>query len=202
MRPIEFMSRTLRANELNWHTSEKECFAIYASIKKWTKFLVGREFTVLSDHKNLEVMMENLNHIGNARIHRWTLYLKTEHRFVVRHVRGSDNIPADYLSRNIDDPNPLSSHFGDALIMTRSMYEKNNLKPSSRPATHVDVVPVPVEVKVGIDKILPPLSPAAPADLATVRWDTPFDLTTLRDAQDADASVSYTHLTLPTICSV
>ena len=33
--PIEFMSRTFKGAELNWHASEKEAFAVLQACKKW-----------------------------------------------------------------------------------------------------------------------------------------------------------------------
>jgi hypothetical protein len=34
-RPVAFFSRKLRGAELNWHTTEKECFAVVQAVKRW-----------------------------------------------------------------------------------------------------------------------------------------------------------------------
>ncbi len=100
VRPLEFMSKKLQGAELNWHSNVKECFAVLIACKKWYKFLCGKRFVVFSDHKNLEVLLASLKHIRNGKTRRWATFL-SELRFRCRYVRGEDNIPADYLSRDI-----------------------------------------------------------------------------------------------------
>ena len=45
-RPVSFFSRKLRGAELNWHTTEKECFAVVQAIKRWRPYLLDAEFLV------------------------------------------------------------------------------------------------------------------------------------------------------------
>ena len=99
--PLEFMSRQFHGAQLNWATADQECYAVLQGIKKWHKFFIGAEFTVFTDHKNLEFLFSNLGEISNKRLHRWVLFLQ-QYRFVCRHLAGEDNVPADYLSREID----------------------------------------------------------------------------------------------------
>ena len=99
--PIEFMSKKLSESQINWHSNEKECYAVLYAVKKWYKFLSPNEFTILTDHKNFEILLQSVGKISNSRTLRWALYLKGECRFIVRHIKGEDNIPADYLSRDI-----------------------------------------------------------------------------------------------------
>ena len=107
VKPIEFMSRKLHGNELNWHSNEKECFAVLQAVKKWYKFLCANPFVILTDHKNLEVLLGSIEKITSGRVHRWATFLQSECRFTVRHVKGVDNIPADYLSRDILHDTPI-----------------------------------------------------------------------------------------------
>ena len=99
--PIEFMSKKLVASQLNWHSNEKECFAVLTACKKWYKYLVAAPFTVLSDHKNFEILLGSTANIKSGRVQRWAVWLQSELNFVVRHIAGADNIPSDYLSRDI-----------------------------------------------------------------------------------------------------
>jgi hypothetical protein len=51
--PINFMSKSLSAQECNWTTTEKECFAIVYALKKFEYLLRDVHFTLLTDHRNL-----------------------------------------------------------------------------------------------------------------------------------------------------
>jgi hypothetical protein len=51
--PIRFMSKTLTGAQLNWSTIEKECFAMYYSLKKFATLLLGIPFILRTDHRNL-----------------------------------------------------------------------------------------------------------------------------------------------------
>ena len=118
--PIEFMSRKLTGNELNWHSNEKECFAVLTAVKKWYKFLVAQPFTVLTDHKNLQVLLASTGKIASGRVLRWAVYLKAECRFTVRYIKGEDNVPADFLSRDILKGALLRENRKNALVFMLS----------------------------------------------------------------------------------
>lgn len=106
--PIEFMSQKLQGAELNWHSNEKECFAVLMACKKWFKFLLSAPFTILTDHKNLEVLLTSVDKIAPGRVHRWATWLQAELIFTVRHIKGTDNILPDLLSRDILRDTPLN----------------------------------------------------------------------------------------------
>ena len=61
-------------------------------------YLYGNEFTLLTDHKPLEVIYGSRKSKPSARIERWVLRLQP-YSFNVVYKPGSDN-PADYLSRH------------------------------------------------------------------------------------------------------
>ena len=52
-RPIAYVSRTLSPAEKKYAQLDKEGMAVVFGVTKFHQFLLGREFTVLSDHKPL-----------------------------------------------------------------------------------------------------------------------------------------------------
>ena len=55
-RPVAFFSRMLTKNERHHSSVEKEATAIVEAIRKWTEFLCGRHFTVITDQKSVAYM--------------------------------------------------------------------------------------------------------------------------------------------------
>ena len=51
--PIAYMSRLLKKSQLNYHISDKECYAIVEAINKWRAYLDGIRFEVMTDHCSL-----------------------------------------------------------------------------------------------------------------------------------------------------
>eukprot|EP00731_Ephydatia_muelleri_P024924 Em0017g7a len=79
----------------NYSVIQKECLAIVYGTKQFRHYLLGRSFTVLTDHAPLQWLsaqkMEGL-------LCRWALALQ-EYDFVVQYRKGSQNSNADALSR-------------------------------------------------------------------------------------------------------
>ena len=55
-RPVAFVSRMLTKNERHHSSVEKEATATVEAIRKWTKFLCGRHFTVITDQQSVAYM--------------------------------------------------------------------------------------------------------------------------------------------------
>ena len=51
---IAYYSRALRKAEKKFSTVELQCLAIVESVKHFRRYLFGREFVILNDHKPLE----------------------------------------------------------------------------------------------------------------------------------------------------
>ena len=72
--PVTYISRKLLPNERNYSTVEKEALAIKWPMDKLRYYLLGREFTLVTDHAPLKWMATAKD--TNARVTRWFLALQ------------------------------------------------------------------------------------------------------------------------------
>lgn len=93
---VEYGSKQFDKSERKWSTMEQEAFAIVWSIKKWRHYLLGKEFELWTDHKPL-IWLRTKKDIDN-KLGRWCLQLE-EYNFIIKHIKGTDNVIADALSR-------------------------------------------------------------------------------------------------------
>ena len=94
--PIAYWSRKFLPREERYSTIEKECLAIKLGIEAFRVYLLGRPFTIETDHRSL-IWMERLKSTNN-RLARWSLALQP-YNFQVTHKAGKLNGNADALSR-------------------------------------------------------------------------------------------------------
>ncbi|ETW93809.1 MAG: hypothetical protein ETSY2_50775 [Candidatus Entotheonella gemina] len=94
--PVAFFSRKLLPREVRYSTIEKECLAIKVATHAFRVYLLGRKFTIQTDHRALEWL--NRLKDNNARLTRWSLALQP-YDFVVKYRTGKANSNADALSR-------------------------------------------------------------------------------------------------------
>jgi len=76
--PIFYLSKKLTKAQSNWSNIEREAYAIYWTITKLRRILLGRKFFVKTDHKPLTFIFSNNNGISlrtSARVARWALEL-------------------------------------------------------------------------------------------------------------------------------
>jgi hypothetical protein len=92
--PIAFISHKYSGAAVNWATYKQEAFAAYFSVLKLQRFLIGKHFTLETDHRNLLWMEKSTVPI----IVRWRVLLQS-YNFSLRHIPGKDNKVADWLSR-------------------------------------------------------------------------------------------------------
>ena len=100
-KPIAFTSRTLSPAERNYSQIEKEALAIVFAVKRFHQYLYGSHFTLYSDHKPLERLLNESHQIpvmASARIQRWALTLAA-YRYTIKHRPGTRMGNADALSR-------------------------------------------------------------------------------------------------------
>lgn len=94
--PVAYISRKLFPREGRYSTIEKEALACKWAPDSFKYYLLGREFTLKTDHKALQ-WLERMRDT-NGRITQWYLAMQP-YRFTVHHIPGRENTTADYLSR-------------------------------------------------------------------------------------------------------
>lgn len=99
---IAFHSRSFKAAELNYMTTEKELCAIIFALTKFRLYLLYNKFIIRTDHKALTFLKQC--RFLNERINRWVLFLQ-QFEFSIEYIKGQENIVADILSRYPYDGN-------------------------------------------------------------------------------------------------
>jgi len=97
--PVGFYSAMLHGAELNYCTYDKELLAVYKAVRHFEWLLLDRPFTLQVDHKPLLNMFDKVAIIERRR--RQIQHLST-FQFTIVHLKGTDNVVADTLSRTLD----------------------------------------------------------------------------------------------------
>jgi len=92
-KPIAFYSRKLNPAQTRYTTTERELLSAAETLKEYRNMLLGQQIEVFTDHKNLVC-----KHFNTERVMRWQLLLE-EFGPKLTHVKGTNNIVADALSR-------------------------------------------------------------------------------------------------------
>ena len=123
-RPIAFASRSLSTAEKRYAQLDKEGLAIVYGVKKFHKYLYGRHFTILTDHKPLLGILgesKGIPQMLSPRVQRWALTLAA-YNYELKYKKGQTHQNADALSRlpvgtaPVDTPVP-----GDIIAMLEYM---------------------------------------------------------------------------------
>ena len=97
-RPVAYYSRGLTKAEKNYSTTELECLAVVAAVKRFANYLESLPFNVITDHRSL-LYLDKMKHSMSS-LTRWSLSLQP-FVFNVIHRAGSMHGNADGLSRMI-----------------------------------------------------------------------------------------------------
>jgi len=114
--PIAFASRTLtQAEKKSSSVYELECLAVVFGVDKFRRFLEHSEFLLETDNQALSWLLAHPRQLG--KIGRWVVKIAA-FKFKVQHVRGSQNLIADALSRMYHEtPSPAENpHCGAVLL--------------------------------------------------------------------------------------
>lgn len=88
-KPITMTSRTLRDNELNFATNERELLAIVWALKSLRNYLYGvKNLSIYTDHQPLTFAVSDKN--TNAKIKRWKSFID-EHNAQIFYKPGKEN---------------------------------------------------------------------------------------------------------------
>ena len=97
VRPLAKSMRTFSDTEKRYSTIEREATAILWALDKWHYYLLGRQFTIETDHKPLQWLLTKVDLPG--KLGRLALHLQQYDIAGIEYVRGEDNVMADALSR-------------------------------------------------------------------------------------------------------
>lgn len=95
-RIITYASKSLTATEKRYCQTEKEALALVWAVERFSMYLLGLTFDLITDHRPLEAIFKPKSK-PCARIERWVLRLQS-FRYRVIYKKGNSNI-ADPLSR-------------------------------------------------------------------------------------------------------
>jgi hypothetical protein len=104
--PIAFASWSLTPSEHNYAHLEKEALSLIFAVKKFHRYLYGRKFTLITDHKPLTTILgpkKGIPSLAVARLKRWAMVLSA-YNYDIQYKNIADHSNADGLSRL-----PLSS---------------------------------------------------------------------------------------------
>ncbi|PAA85528.1 hypothetical protein BOX15_Mlig018181g1 [Macrostomum lignano] len=99
--PVIYFSRRLTQAEARYSNIEREALAIVWAMERARQFLLGKRFTLRTDHRPLEFLFgtrQQLPKVANARLLRWAIRLMG-FDFAIEYVRGAQIPHADALSR-------------------------------------------------------------------------------------------------------
>ncbi|GKT28275.1 hypothetical protein ADUPG1_004884 [Aduncisulcus paluster] len=91
---INLFSRKFTKTEQRWTTIEQEAFGIVYGVISNSYYLLGKRFTVETDHRNLTFIYKS----EVPKLLRWRLKL-AQFEFDIHHIPGKVNLTADVLSR-------------------------------------------------------------------------------------------------------
>jgi hypothetical protein len=94
--PIRFWSQTLSKTEQNYGITQKEALAIVRAVTHFKVYLMGKHFTVLTDHSAAKAYLSNTD--PSPQQFRW-MTLLSAYDFTIVYRPGNTNGNADFMSR-------------------------------------------------------------------------------------------------------
>ena len=99
-RPVAFFSKTLNKSEKVYPVVEKEALAIMEAVRRWSHYLYGKCFNLVTDQRALSFMLDKTSKgkDKNRKIQLWRAELGC-FDYRVQHRPGKFNVVPDSLSR-------------------------------------------------------------------------------------------------------
>jgi len=91
---IAFSSKRFSEPASKWDTYKREAYAIFHAVQSFHYYLRGKDFLVETDHRNLQWIETSQTPI----VVRWRALLQS-YSFLIRHIPGTENKVADWMSR-------------------------------------------------------------------------------------------------------
>ncbi|KAL4579646.1 hypothetical protein LXL04_015802 [Taraxacum kok-saghyz] len=97
-----YKSGTFKASEQHYHSTFKEILAVKRGIEKFQFHLIGHEFLIEMDMASFPRMLQfKQKMLHEAQLLRWANWF-SHWKFTVKHIKGTDNVLAYFLSRPRD----------------------------------------------------------------------------------------------------
>ena len=99
--PIAFASRTLSCLKVNYPQIEKEALAIIFGVRKFHKYLYGKPFVLVTDHKPLTTLLgpkTSVPTLAASRMQRWA-HVLSAYPYTIEYCPTAQHTNADALSR-------------------------------------------------------------------------------------------------------
>lgn len=100
-KPIAYYSKKLSSTQRRYSATERECLAVLLSIENFKHFIEGSQFIIQTDAMSLTFLQTMSIESKSTRIARWALKL-SKYDMLLQYKKGSENIPADALSRAVN----------------------------------------------------------------------------------------------------
>jgi hypothetical protein len=95
-KPVAFLSKALGEKHKHLSIYEKEFLALIMAVEKWKHYLQRQEFHILTDHKSLAYLSEQILHSDMQR-RAMTRLMGLQFKIIYR--KGKENVAADALSQ-------------------------------------------------------------------------------------------------------
>jgi hypothetical protein len=74
LQPCAYLSRKMNSHEMNYPVHEQELLAIIHALREWRHYILGNQFTIVTDHRSLQYIQTQPN--LSARQVRWSEFLQ------------------------------------------------------------------------------------------------------------------------------
>ncbi|KAJ8874333.1 hypothetical protein PR048_025179 [Dryococelus australis] len=114
---VAMASRTLHKVENNYTENEKEMLGVVWALQHFRNLLLGERIVLQTDHQALICL--HTGKIFSSRLTRWSLLIQ-EFNLGFQHIKGSENVAADYLSRIPDGAPEVENKNPNEFFVARS----------------------------------------------------------------------------------